>query len=228
MSALLKQMMQDTPSVCAPLAGSTLDVSGRGRHGTASGGITYDSTFFGNQCAVFSNGLITFGSWSPVGTYPIIIEFWILPSSSTPIGLFDTAPGTTNVLRNYPGGTIEWWNAAPTLALPALSTTNWTHVGLRFNYNGSSVRSIESYINGAYGSAAVVGASPGASWTTLVLGGINSGSAGYYAGKMAYFAAYSGSESSADIVSTLGGSSSIIVNAFTRRYQAGVRGRVSY
>ena len=118
----------------------------------------------------------------PTPTMPLTIEFWANPTTSTPIGMFDSASGQANVLRNYPNGYVEWWNATPQVSL-GLTANIWQHLAFVFRYSGSN-RYIDYYKNGVLQTTGSASGSTTFAWTTFTLGNINDGGAGWYSGKL--------------------------------------------
>lgn len=150
-----------------------------GIDGTRVGGVI-EGTFNG------SSGVIQFPSMTV--TLPVTIEFSCLPLSATPSGIFDTAPGTGNVLRCYAAGAVEWWNGDPNVTL-GLSAGVWNHLVLVCRQEGGN-RRVDYYRNGRWVSTSNGGAN-GLGWTTLRIGNVNNGSP-WYNGQLANFAVYSG------------------------------------
>jgi hypothetical protein len=203
MSALLRQMLIDTPALLLPMdetSGTTFfDRSGNARDATITGGVTLGGPWTpGAGGATFngSTGRAACGSWTPLGSYPILIEFWIKPTTASPIGIWDTAPLTAYVGRNYPAGAIGWHdgstgNVPAAITMTGLSTSAWNHVVIRYDYQGTT-RGITYILNGVNtaNGAGAIGA--GLAWSSLGIGSINNGSDAHYDGKMAYFAVYAG------------------------------------
>ena len=190
----LKLHLDAANSVSYPGTGTTwFDLSGNNYNGTMSN-ITYSST---NGGILTFNGTSSFitttlDSTAKVGGMPVTVEFWINSDSSTPVGIFDSAPNNTDVLRNYPGGTIEWWNSAPAISM-GLSASTWTHIVAAYSTNANIPRRrLDLFRNGATftGSSNQTGSSTTWAWTGLRLGDINNGTAGRYAGKLAIFRVY--------------------------------------
>jgi len=113
-------------------------------------------------------------------TLPLTIAMWVKPVSATPVGMFDSAPSQTNVLRNYPAGYVEWWNATPRVSLN-LSADTWQHIAFVFRYDGTN-RIMDYYKNGVLQTTASAAGSSTFAWTAFTLGNINGGSAGWYSG----------------------------------------------
>jgi hypothetical protein len=114
----------------------------------------------------------------------------IIPSSTTPVGLFDTTAGTTPPIRNYPGGVWESYDGAPSVTMELPSTDA---VLLEFVHNADSnmKKTLFYYKNGSYISDAATGndAIPTA-WGDPRIGSINDGSAGWYGGDLAELLVY--------------------------------------
>jgi hypothetical protein len=122
---------------------------------------------------------------------PVTLELWIKPTASTFVGLIDTAPSAGGTWRNYNTGFFEK-QAGTSLAIPALSTSNWTHLAFVF-YNDPGVGDqLFIYVNGVRSAdSGPAQAFRNPAWTTAwVLGNINGGSAGWFSGKIAHFAIY--------------------------------------
>lgn len=124
----------------------------------------------------------------PKPTLPLTISYWVNPTSNSPIGIYDSAPGIGDVLRNYPHGYIEWWSASPNVVL-GLTANQWQHKAIIYKYENGN-RKIEYYKNGLLINTATGSTSSNYSWTTFRLGNINGGSAGWYSGKLDEFRIY--------------------------------------
>lgn len=196
----LKLHLDAGNSVSYPGNGTTwFDLSGNGYNGTMSN-ISYSSDNGGIFTFNGTNSFITttLDSVAKVGSMPISIEFWVNSNSATPVGIFDSAPNMTDVLRNYNTGQVEWWNAAPVVSL-GLSATTWTHVVVVYSTNASMPRRrIDLYRNGSFITNNQTGSSTTFTWTGLRLGDINNGTAGRYAGKLAIFRVYNRNFSATD------------------------------
>ncbi|MHB8053670.1 MAG: DUF2341 domain-containing protein [Candidatus Aminicenantales bacterium] len=130
---------------------------------------------------------------------PLVIEFFIKPSATNPIGIFDTAPSRGYTLRNYNNGQFEWWNGNPTVNF-ALTASAYNHVALVLHQSNNT---IDYYLNGE-----LVGTTAGGSATELAwgdvgdsyglrFGDINVGDAGHFSGILSEGRVHSGSVRSA-------------------------------
>ena len=170
-----------------PGSGTTwTDLSGNGNTGTLVNGVGYNSANGGSLSFDGVNDYVSNTMTNP-GSMPITFDFWINSNSSTPVGIFDTAPGKVNVLRNYPGGNVEWWNSSPTVSL-GISASTWTNITIRYRF--STTRIIDYYRNGILISSTAGDTNTSYAWTSLVFGNINGGSAGWYAGKISIIKIY--------------------------------------
>ncbi|MBI3083596.1 MAG: LamG domain-containing protein [Candidatus Omnitrophica bacterium] len=173
------------------------DGSLNGHTGTVSGtGATFVPGKFGN--ALSFNGVDTTVSvpFNFKPSLPLTLELWVKPSTATPVGMFDTAPGSAWVLRNYGPGGVEWWPSNPSISLD-LTANVWQH--LVFVFRQTTVNNvIDYYRNGAL-VASTNGALTDFAWTTLVFGNINGGGAGWYAGLMDEVRIYDQSFSAAQV-----------------------------
>ncbi len=169
--------------------------SANGTLGTAGQNPTWNlSGPLGGAYYFDGNDFITAPATAP--TLPLTFEFWVKPATSSPVGIFDTAPGSGGVLRNFPGGVIEWHGGDPTLALDVVGG-NWYHIVLIFSFDGA--RHITYYRNGTFIATANGSASSGFAWTTMRLGDINNGGAGTYTGEMSEFRVYNRSLTASEI-----------------------------
>jgi hypothetical protein len=182
-------------------SGSTItDKSGNGYSGTWNGsGSHWKPGKYGK--AAYFNGSSDYVSFSslpnPSTNGPITIEMWANPTSSSPVGMFDSAPSTTNVLRNYPAGNVEWWNSNPAVTL-GLTANTWTHIAFVFDFTSGS-RVVKYYRNGVLIGTST-GTTPTWAWTTFRLGNINGGSAGWYSGSLDEFRVYNYARTAGQIV----------------------------
>ncbi|MBW6537513.1 MAG: DUF11 domain-containing protein [Mariniphaga sp.] len=156
------------------------DSSGNGNDGIIYGATWVDGKF---GKALSFDGVDDYVDLAsiPSQTYPLTIEMWVKPDNSTPIGLFDSASGQRNVIRNYHAGYVEWWNADPKVTLN-LATDFWVHLTFIYWYDGN--RHINYYKNGVLQTSATGSANSVLAWTTFRLGSINDGSAGWYDGQI--------------------------------------------
>jgi hypothetical protein len=170
-----------------PGSGTTwTDLSGNGNNGTLVNGVGYNS---GNGGSLVFDGVNDYVSntMPNPGSVPITFDFWMNSDTSTPVGLYDTAPGQPNVLRNYNFGVIEWWNNSPSVSL-GLSALTWTNITIEYSFTTN--RTIKYYRNGNLITTATGSTSPTFAWTTLIFGNINAGSAGWYSGKISTIKIY--------------------------------------
>jgi hypothetical protein len=100
------------------------------------------------------------------------VSFFIVvyPTTSTPIGIFDTAPGEMSTIRNSPGGYWEWWNSAPMVDM-ALPDAN--PVLLEFIHTFDTTRNVDYYNNGILISNNPDAATGGIAWVNPNIGSIN-------------------------------------------------------
>ena len=170
-----------------PGSGSTwTDLSGNGNNGTLENDVGYDS---GNGGALSFDGLNDYMSIdlpAPAST-PFTFEFWINPDVDNPVGLFDTAPGQQQVIRNYNAGEVEWWSDDPNINL-GLTAGNWYHLVFEFSY--TTQRVVKYYRNGSLISTSIGTSDPVFAWTNFTIGNINGGNAGWYDGKLGGFRFY--------------------------------------
>lgn len=168
------------------------DISPSPHNGTMTN-VTYNSSSGGYMSFNGSSSVVTASIPKP-SSMPITFDFWINPDSSTPGGLYDTASGNANVLRQYDVGKAEWWNVDPAVTL-SLSATTWQHIVLIYNY--SSSRTITYYKNASLITTATGSSDSTFAWTTPAFGNINGGSP-WYSGKISaikiYNKALSGTE----------------------------------
>ena len=147
-------------------------------------GCNYSSGKYGN--AIGFDGIDDFVVTSAnTPSLPFTICLWVNSNSSTPIGMFDSAPSLGNVIRNYDSGKVEWWDSCPQVTL-GLSANTWTHLCFEFSHDGTN-----RYINWSKdGIKQTAGSCVGSStfgWTTFRLGDINNGSSGRFAGYLDNF-----------------------------------------
>lgn len=179
-----------------PGSGTTwTDLSGNGNNGTLVNGVGYDS---GNGGSLVFDGVNDYVSntMSNPGSVPIVFDFWINSNTSTPVGIFDTAPAQENVLRNFGGGEVEWWPDSPQVNLNITAST-WTNITIQYSF--STNRTITYYRNGNLMSTATGSNTNAFTWTSLVFGNINGGSAGWYSGKISTIRIYNRALTAAEI-----------------------------
>ena len=134
----------------------------------------------------------------PKPSLPLTFEFWVKPTSATPVGIFDSAPGVGNVLRNYPDGQVEWWSGDPVVNLN-LSANTWYHLVFIYR-NDSGNRRIDYYRDGVLFDTKSGGTSIIFEWSSPIrFGNINGGGAGSYAGTISEIRIYNRSLSAAQI-----------------------------
>jgi len=129
-------------------------------------------------------------------TLPFYIRLWIYPTASNPIGLFDTGPGQTQVLRNYGAGVIERQGAGVSVTF-APTANVWTWVEMEFSDDGGNLN-LDLYFDGSLQSSTNIAS--GASFTqgtTFVVGGINNGGDGRLEAYVSEFQVVSGTLTSA-------------------------------
>jgi hypothetical protein len=169
-----------------PGSGTTwTDLSGNGNTGTLFNTPTYSSENGGSLVFDGSNDYVSNTMPKP-GSLPITFDFWVNSNTSTPIGLYDTAPNLTNPLRNIPAGFVEWWNEDPKVSL-GLSALTWTNITIEYSFTTN--RTIKYYRNGNLISTTTGGTGPFVSWTTLNFGTVNQGQF-WYSGKISIIKIY--------------------------------------
>ena len=170
-----------------PGSGTTwTDLSGNNNNGTLVNGVGFDS---GNGGSLVFDGVNDYVSntMSNPGSVPIVFDFWINSNTSTPVGIFDTAPYAQNVLRNYGNGEVEWWQSDPDVNLNITAST-WTNITIQYSF--STNRTITYYRNGNLISTTTGNTTTNFAWTSLVFGNINGGDAGWYSGKISTIKIY--------------------------------------
>ena len=187
-----------------PINGTTwTDISGNGNNGTLVNGPTYSSANGGYIAFDGTNDYVSNTMPSP-GSLPITFDFWINSDTSTPVGLFDTAPGQPYVLRQFSDagpGWLEWWPQSPRVLLVGLSALTWTNITIEFSF--ATNRTIKYYRNGNLITTATGGSqgtNPAFAWTSLFFGNINGGSAGWYSGKISTIKIYNRALSAAEVL----------------------------
>ena len=168
-----------------PMTGTTwTDLTKNKYLGTMSN-VTFDPANGGSMSFNGTSSFISTNVANP-GNTPIVFEFWINSSSANPIGIFDSAPSQTNVLRNAPAGSVEWWNSSPAVAM-GLTANTWTHIVAVYRF--ATNRYIDFYRNGQLISTTAGSTTATYSWTTLRFGDINTG-VNRYTGKIAVVRIY--------------------------------------
>lgn len=196
-------------------AGSFADASGSNYTGTGAGASGANNTpqpsadvpsamQFTNTRSVSFDGTddaITLSD-VPNPSYPLTIAFWAKSDSATPVGMFDSAPNTGDVIRNYPAGYVEWWSEEPSVELNMTADT-WTHLAFIFTYDGT--RHLAYYKDGVLQEVADGNNNSTLAWTSLRLGDINNGDAGRYSGELDDFRIYSRALSAGEIAELASG-----------------------
>ena len=147
------------------------------------------------------------------GTSAVTFEFWINSTTNNPNGIFDSAPGQQNVLRNFAyfsgPGYLAWWDDNPIINMGVVANTWYQIVGI---YRRSPNRVIDLYRNGTFIGSSVAGSTAGYAWTTFRIGNINGAFISNYAysGKLAKFAIYNRALSADEITQNF--------NALRNRY----------
>lgn len=113
--------------------------------------------------------------------------FVVKPSSTSPIGIFDSAAGVGDVWRNYNSGQWDWHDAEPQFNL-GLADTN--AVLLEFRTRLTPTREVVYHRNGTLVSVNTNADTAAMAWGTVRLGSINGGGAGRYAGDLAEMVIY--------------------------------------
>ena len=163
------------------------DISGNNRHGQLS---NYQNANYWQ-----SDNYGVFDTTSPRGGYitnsqgvaspPLTIEAWCKPASTSEDGLWDSAPGQVNVMRQDPGNYAEWWSGSPQVDM-GFQAGNWQHYCVIYKYSGSN-RHVTVWRNGSQ-YAANNGNTDDAAWTQFVVGAYNLG--GYWHGDIGVTAVY--------------------------------------
>ena len=168
------------------------DISGSGNNATLVSSPAYDSA---NGGSIVFNGTTNYATVPIVspGTSAVTFEFWINSTTNNPNGIFDSAPGQQNVLRNFAyfsgPGYLAWWDDNPIISMGVVANTWYQIVGI---YRLSPNRVIDLYRNGVYIASASSGTTSGYAWSGFRLGHINGSFSSTYAysGKLAKFAIY--------------------------------------
>jgi hypothetical protein len=174
------------------------DLGSRGNNGTMSN-VTYSSADGGSMVFNGTSSSVSNPMPSP-GSVPITFDFWINSNTSTPAGIFDTAPGQANVLRQFSdagAGRVEWWNNSPSVLL-GVSALTWTNITIEYSFTTN--RTIKYYRNGNLITTATGSTSPTFSWTSLIFGNINGGGSGWYSGKISTIKIYNRVLSAAEVL----------------------------
>lgn len=108
---------------------------------------------------------------------PFTLEFWAKPTTGSPVGMFDTAPGQRSAIRNYPAGEVQWLFGSGvnvTVPLGPLVAGEWYH--LVFVFRQTDVAVIDHYRNGVLASSESGDYSPDYAWSSpLRFGDMNNG-----------------------------------------------------
>src|SRR3989344_1328183 len=178
--------------------GFTANWSGSNTH-WAPGKFGNAARFYGNFADYLRPTALTAPS-----RMPITFSFWVKPNTSSISGLYDSAPGQTNVLRVYdPEGGIQWWGS-PTRSV-SLTAGEWTHIGIIYNYDGAN-RILSWYKNGVFQSSSTVAGTSTFAWSSssFTFGNIN-GSYTPYSGMLDEFKIYNYARSAKQIVEDMNG-----------------------
>lgn len=166
------------------------DVSGHGRDISVYGGVYQASTPYGP--GFYFDGSSRGLQVTDIGlVLPITFAMRVKPLSN-PIGIWDTAPHSQNVLRNYSAGSAEWWDSSPTVGMTGITTGRWWSIVATYSFVGGA-RKIEIYLDGQ-----LVNSGTGAATSAFTnvspwyLGSVNCGDHGKFYGYMDYFYIYSG------------------------------------
>jgi hypothetical protein len=123
----------------------------------------------------------------PKPALPITIEMRVKPTTSSPVGMFDSAHNLVGALRNYPAGVVEWQPGNPSSASVMLDLIagQWVHLAFVFRQTTGNV--IDYYKDGVLITTSTGTALSDAAWTEFRLGDLNKGDAGRYDGAMDEF-----------------------------------------
>lgn len=236
MSALMKQMLLDSPAGLWPLtetSGSTAyDMSGNARHGTYTGGVVHTGSFLGTPTASFdgATGYVTIpdnNDWSPSSsTNHWTLEIWaFIPATPTYPKAFIGKATTSGQyewdfsIANWGGayntntvnGTFTRFDASANdygVVWPSGTATNLAGAWHQFvMVLSGSMASILGYIDGVQGGTAVTQGSSTANLASDVRIGTAYGGR-WWSGPLAYAAIYTTNLSAARIKA---------------HYQAGIR-----
>lgn len=101
--------------------------------------------------------------------------FVVKYSNSNRIGLFDSAPGSPYVLRNYGINTFEWWPNSPSLNINS-AINEFEIILFRYQFINNQ-RSIAISLNGNALNTASSSSTSSAAWKFLTIGSINTNAA---------------------------------------------------
>jgi hypothetical protein len=173
------------------------DLSTKSNDSTLYNGATFSSDNGGCIVLDGTNDLVDFNVPSSEVSMPITFDFWINSDVNNPVGIYDTAPGQVNVLRNYPAGHVEWWPSSPKIAL-GLSASVWYNLTIIYSFNTN--RKIQYYKNSVFVSSAIGNTTAAFAWgqnpvdATISgapsFGKINSGGDGRFGGRYAVIKIY--------------------------------------
>jgi hypothetical protein len=181
-----------------PGSGTTwTDLSGRGNNATMSN-ITFNSLNGGSMVFNGTSSSISNTLAKPSSNNTILFDFWINSDTSSPVGIFDTAPQQIDVMRNYNPGYFEWWSNSPQVPL-GITSGLWTNIAIQCSF--STQRIVTYYRNGSLISTTLGNFTPSYTWSlsSIVFGNIDGGSAGWYSGKIANIKIYNRALSATEI-----------------------------
>jgi hypothetical protein len=112
----------------------------------------------------------------------------IIPSTTTPVGLFDSTGGAVPPIRNWPAGVWESYSESPAMDITQVDTSP---VLIEMVHSQSSGRTISYYKNGTLVTSTTNGDTNAIAWGDPRIGSINDGAAGWYEGDIAEFLLYS-------------------------------------
>ncbi|MCX6810114.1 MAG: DUF2341 domain-containing protein, partial [Candidatus Berkelbacteria bacterium] len=102
---------------------------------------------------------------------PLMFSFWANPNTDTDIqGLYDTAPGAGDVLRNY--GTYAQWHGSPAQYIGGNTANTWTYITICYRYV-TDTRYVDFYRNGSFVATASAVGSSYFEWNQVRIGDIN-------------------------------------------------------
>ena len=128
---------------------------------------TWTTGKFGSGLS-FNGGQVVQIPVTQPSSMPITFSFWIKPKTGYTIsGIFDTAPGVGNVLRNYNGG-LDWWDVSPFISLGITADDNWHHIVAVYSFD--TKRHITYYHNGQFVNSVTGSTNSAFAWTTFNLG----------------------------------------------------------
>jgi hypothetical protein len=183
-----------------PGSGTTwYDLSGNGNNATLVNGVSFDGGNGGSLSFDGSNDYVS-NTLSNPGSLPILFDFWINSNTSTPVGIFDSAPNQQYVLRNYDPGQVEWWSDNPQVDLNITAST-WTNITIQYSFSVSTLNRIITYYKNGTLISTTTGTTPSNyGWSSLVFGNINGGSGGSYSGKISIIKIYNRALSASEVL----------------------------